>query len=562
MIARTNPASMAERWSGPIAVNDTVQCTESDAAVLLMEGRVLGTLGPGTHLLSPAQMPFLDAAVDPSGALRVELWFVRTSPAHGVRVGGSLGSQLDPQTRAAVAVHWFGTVAYRVADPVRFVLTFAGVGGEAGEVRPLVQAKVLASLQPLAAQFIQRRGSVAALLDPSGAAEILPALQNAATAELAGLGLQLIATEQSSFSLPGSAGAGQGPAAAQPSERTYEMLWDCPHCGARKNLGLTHRHCPNCGSAQDAQWRYFPSDDEKVAVEDHVYVGADLQCQYCGNFNSRRAKHCGGCGAPLEGGKEVVRRQDQFGTGYYAGQTQQDARREATAHRAPPPAPAKTRRLLPWLVGGGCLTVLLVGVVLALVFFLWKSEGALEVAGHSWKREIHIERFGPVDDSSWCDQMPSGARQVRRAREVRSHRKVPDGQDCRTRRVDRGDGTYVERQECTPRYRSEPVHDDKCYYQIERWSHARTERASGESAQPEPHWPKVELGRTGNCVGCEREGKRSEEYVVRFVESSSGESARCEFDQKRWASFRAGSRWTGQLSMLGGVLDCSSLKPQ
>ena len=30
-------------------------------------------------------------------------------------------------------------------------------------------------------------------------------------------------------------------------EPVFEMLWDCSYCSAKKLLGLTHRHCPNCG---------------------------------------------------------------------------------------------------------------------------------------------------------------------------------------------------------------------------------------------------------------------------------------------------------------------------
>ena len=53
----------------------------------------------------------------------------------------------------------------------------------------------------------------------------------------------------------------------------YEMFWDCPYCGTAELLGKTHRHCPACGAAQDAEARYFPPEDRKVAVEDHVRAG-------------------------------------------------------------------------------------------------------------------------------------------------------------------------------------------------------------------------------------------------------------------------------------------------
>ena len=62
---------------------------------------------------------------------------------------------------------------------------------------------------------------------------------------------------------------------------TYQMLWDCPYCGTPKLLALDHKHCPACGGAQDPTRRYFPKDDEKIAVEGHVFVGKDKICGAC-----------------------------------------------------------------------------------------------------------------------------------------------------------------------------------------------------------------------------------------------------------------------------------------
>ena len=89
------------------------------------------------------------------------------------------------------------------------------------------------------------------------------------------------------------------------------MLWDCKFCGKQKLLGLTHRHCPSCGAPQNAADRYFPSDADRVLAADHEYAGADILCAKCGQANGRKAKHCGGCGAPLDDGKDVALRTEQ-----------------------------------------------------------------------------------------------------------------------------------------------------------------------------------------------------------------------------------------------------------
>ena len=339
-------------------------------------------------------------------------------------------------------------------------------------------------------------------------------------------------------------------------DKTYEMLWDCPHCHTKKNLGLSHRHCPNCGGPQDASWRYFPADNEKVAVEDHVYTGVDLQCPYCGAYSSHHCKHCASCGAPLQGAPQAQTRQDQLTRGHYAGETREDALRERRQPGRVAEKQQSARHRWPWILAAACVVI---GVVLVVGVFIAKRDATLRVAGHTWRRAITIERLGPVRDSDWCDIMPRGATNVTRSRQVRSHRKVPDGQDCSTRRIDRGDGTYVEKQECTARYRRVPVYDDNCSYTIIRWSQARVEELTGNSKKEEPRWPLVRLTRPGDCLGCEREGARKQAYVVRFEREAEGKQASCEFDQGRWSSFQVGERWHGKLSMIGGVLDCSAL---
>ncbi len=331
-----------------------------------------------------------------------------------------------------------------------------------------------------------------------------------------------------------------------PEEKVYEMMWDCSFCGQKKNLGLTHRHCPSCGAEQDASRRYFPPDDQKVAVQDHEYVGVDKRCTYCGAFSSRAAKHCGGCGAPLEGADD------------------------AKLVQAPPAAPPARGPAQPAKKSGasklfaiGCLGVVVVAIGLVLLMVFWKREAALRVASHQWQREIVVERFGPVKDSAWCDELPTGAQSVSRHREKRSTKKVEDGQECHTEKVDRGNGTYAEKKICKPKYTETPVYADKCDFMADRWSSARTLKAAGNGVTPAPHWPEVTLARTGQCVGCERQGKRSEKYVVRFQLPDKKDTAECDFDDvAKWSAFKDGSRWKGKTSVVGGGLSCDSLKPE
>jgi hypothetical protein len=353
---------------------------------------------------------------------------------------------------------------------------------------------------------------------------------------------------------------------------TYEMLWDCPACGTEKLLGVTHRFCPACGSPQDPNARYFPSDADKVAVSDHRYHGADLVCSACTMPNAANANNCVACGAPLAGSKQAGMRQDVvLGDGQqYGGQTGADARAEMRQQRADQVAQAqgkltatqqeaegakkKKRRVVGGVLGGvGAIAAGTVGVV------LWKKEVDLEVVGHRWERTIVIEEYGPVEDSAWCNEMPSKAYSVSRKKEVRSHDKVPDGEKCTTRKVDKGNGTFSEKRECKTKYRKEPVYDQKCYYTIDRWHQERVAKAEGQSIQDEPAWPDFKLEKEGQCKGCEREGSRAETYVV-VLQNPEGETHDCDFSESDWRGYEVGSEWKAAAGVVTGGLDCSSLE--
>jgi hypothetical protein len=147
---------------------------------------------------------------------------------------------------------------------------------------------------------------------------------------------------------------------------------------------------------------------------------------------------------------------------------------------------------------------------------------------------------------------------VSRSREVRSHRKIADGQTCQTRRKDAGDGTYKEVEECSTKYREEPVYDDKCSYTIDRWQRDRTATAEGSALAEEPKWPEVRLSRSGSCIGCEREGKRNERYEL-HVKTDDGKDSSCDFDQPKWSGIADGSKWKMKFAVITGFPDCDSL---
>ena len=317
----------------------------------------------------------------------------------------------------------------------------------------------------------------------------------------------------------------QPPGAREETLGVYEMLWDCTHCDAKKLLGKTHRHCPNCGAPQDETRRYFPSDADKVKVADHVFTGVDRTCTACGTPQSAKAEHCGNCGAPLGEAKAVPLVSDR--------------------------KPVATRPTRWWIV---------VLVLFALGFLIWfqcirKKTVSMTVTGHRWSTSIAIEEFREVGEEAWRDQVPSGARQLSCSRKQRTTRSVPDGEDCRMEKVDKGDGTFAEVQKCTPRTRQEGVDDDYCRFQIDRWTQVDALKQAGQGLSAA--WATPPAFATQQGQGARRVGAKQATYVL---ELNDGKKTRtCEVGEATWKKYKDGQAIKAKVRASSGELVCSSL---
>ena len=331
---------------------------------------------------------------------------------------------------------------------------------------------------------------------------------------------------------------------------TYEMLWNCGACGSEKLLGVTHRHCPNCGAAQEASRRYFPSDEEKVAVADHRYTGVDHQCAACGSPSAAAAVHCPNCGAPLAEGKAVATK----GAERIAdGQAFSSSRGNVSA---PPPAnPVASARQ------GAPLKVIAIGVAVVLALFVAcrKRSATLEVVAHHWRLERPIEVFTLTTQSAWRDQLPPRVQLVECHRETRSTRRVPDGERCERVRKDLGNGAFQESRECTPQFREEDVDDERCSFQVPTWTRARVDRAEGQGLTTPRRFATEGPTRTGQCLGCERAGSVDEVFEIEVRQPASGTSARCTVPRARWESLTDGQVIQAEVRALGGAIACASV---
>jgi ribosomal protein L32 len=324
-------------------------------------------------------------------------------------------------------------------------------------------------------------------------------------------------------------------------QKNYQMWWDCPHCGKTGLLGLSHRHCPACGAAQDATRRYFPPEGQEVEAKDHLYVGADWQCSYCNSANAIGAKFCINCSAGQDGSKPVA-----LITG--------SAPAPHSNALSSPAAPSKRSPV--WLWMGAAL---LITVASSITGFMYTRDNVVSLAAKSWERRIDIERLTEVRDRDWCDSMPADAYGILPSREVRSHKQVADGQTCSTTRVDNGDGSFRREESCTSKYRSEPVYDMKCSYKVLRWHVSRSVLAN-QLSHPQPAWPLIGLASQAQSgtpnpkqIGSERQGSKHETYTVTLQGKALQDSWSCNIKPAYWDSLKQGESLTLPVRLIGGA---------
>lgn len=336
---------------------------------------------------------------------------------------------------------------------------------------------------------------------------------------------------------------------------TYEMLWNCKVCYTKGLLGVSNRFCPNCGTAQDPEWRYFPEPGQYKKLVNHQYDGVDVTCPACGTLNGAASTYCVNCGADLATGEKAQIVTDARTAPVDATQQQWQADKAR--------AESELGERKQGFVGRNRTSIMIGGLVAALIatgggifgaFFMRFSEEAT-VQSHTWERVYQVEQYQTVQEGRECPA-PADARNVRTETRIRQ---VPDGQDCRevctNQNVDQGDGSFrveqVCRQECTTRYRDESY--AYCIYDIDRWVELDEEDdapwAIATGSDVNPQWPNLNAN-DRNVPECDDAPDNLEQYcwekqeetLQLILERENGKTVTCAMDNvEEWRSWPDGA---------------------
>lgn len=326
------------------------------------------------------------------------------------------------------------------------------------------------------------------------------------------------------------------------SNGSTEFLWDCRHCGSEGLLARTEAYCRFCGSLQDKEHRYLASPTFASNPK------AAISCGGCLSLTAVDSRFCSHCGAQVECDLLPGDTSADLAINPLEGEdSKAGTPSQETIQLAEPlifaPSPTSRRRL------AAILTTLLSGLGM---IFVWTQPQSVEVIGHQWVKGVKIERYLPSNETSWCHQVPTGAYQIERRSFFETFRNIPDAEDCYLQPTQ----TAHKKQECQPRFLTEPLYDRLCDYRINRWHPVRSVLTEGNDIHPlDP-----ESGMIGSkaCLGCEREGEHFGEYQLRLRTKDHREFS-CPLPFEDWQSTRDGDQRQIEIGRIDGIPRCRTL---
>lgn len=362
---------------------------------------------------------------------------------------------------------------------------------------------------------------------------------------------------------------------------TYVGKWDCPACGTKRipgwKDGRTVETCPACGAPTTGKW-YMDDRNMVIASPEEVAKAKSKRawkCGHCNHVNDAEDQECDACGNP----RDVTTDDKQFVAREYGAFQQPtssddiiDGDQENLTDNPAEAAPAYSKsglakqksfeermritRQRRWMFAG-----ISAGVLALIVWLLlWKTEVNVSVVGFEWQREVEIESYGPVQESSWSSP-PAGAYGITSQEEIHHYNTIVVSRDCHTETVqevcgtiDNGNGTFSDRycsttqEVCHDVTRDEPVYQTRYYYTIDRWHYDHTEKAG--AMDHKAYWPM--FAQTTTAPGKYREGSKSEDYWLHLLRENGGKKERQSVDAERWNRTQMGQVLKGYKNVVFG----------
>lgn len=217
--------------------------------------------------------------------------------------------------------------------------------------------------------------------------------------------------------------------------RTVELKWRCADCGAEDILGR-HKRCPSCGSPREKgemKMDGLDADDYDASGRNRAAtvtdpellklaeVGFDWFCTHCESGNRGNGAKCSSCGSTRYGAPEENHPEAPSEPPTDLGEKPQGAKwqtsRPGVSWRTPTPPPPDDPPPRSWfdrpenkliLLGSGAL-VLLAALITFGVWAMQTHDVRGAVAGMTWSRTIHSERWTDTTVRLWKHQTTESA---------------------------------------------------------------------------------------------------------------------------------------------------------
>jgi membrane protease subunit (stomatin/prohibitin family) len=136
-------------------------------AVFTNLGKVIGTLGPGRHILDEGASLTLGWLVDRitgDAYYNAEVYFVTTRDIANQQFGGPVDNLTDGPSGLVVTLRVFGELAFRVTDPAALLAKLIGtdgVGDFNGAIASWVESQTLAAIRTVLPDLVAQHGVLA-----------------------------------------------------------------------------------------------------------------------------------------------------------------------------------------------------------------------------------------------------------------------------------------------------------------------------------------------------------------------------------------------------------------